>query len=211
MQNRKDPPGPLVEQATGTGAPGPVLHSRGRTSGSLPVPSGRVPVHAAAQSLDVVADVRNHAVPLVPFRGRGLVIRAARGPVSGAGGGGAQGSPVPAKAVSDDASAVLHPYGLEEVLEVLAVLLRDEGPQTCGHRVCLTPGLQRGERPCPPCPPCVRPSPMGTTGPSRSRPCSRWLAPSPSLGPGGSPPSGLQVQNRGSMLTPRGTTPFGGE
>lgn len=38
---------------------------------------------------------------------------------------------MPAKAVSDDATAVFHANGLQEVFKVLTVLLRDKGPQTC--------------------------------------------------------------------------------
>lgn len=44
--------------------------------------------------------------------------------------GGAHGLPVLAEAVSDDVVSVLHPDCLEGVLKVLAVILRDEGPQT---------------------------------------------------------------------------------
>lgn len=93
-------------------------------------------VHAAAQSFDVIADVGDHAVPFVALRGLlafvGGGAPSARSVAVGGGvGGGASRAPVAAEAVRDDASAVLHADGLQEVLKVLAVLLRDEGSQAC--------------------------------------------------------------------------------
>lgn len=93
-------------------------------------------VHAAAQGFDVVADVSDHAVPLVPL---GDLLALVRGhapssrsvAVGGGVGGGARRAAVAAEAVGDDASAVLHADGLQEVLKVLTVLLRDEGSQAC--------------------------------------------------------------------------------
>lgn len=40
---------------------------------------------------------------------------------------------MPAKAVSDDAAAIFHANGLQEVFKVLTVLLRYEGPETWQH------------------------------------------------------------------------------
>lgn len=89
-------------------------------------------IQAAPQSFDVVADVGDHPVPLVPLRRRRLVVRAAGGAVA-VGGGVGDGSHRPAvsaKAIRDDPPPVFHADRLEEVLEVLAVLLRDEGTET---------------------------------------------------------------------------------
>lgn len=94
-------------------------------------------VHAAAQSFDVVADVGDHAVPLVAFGGVLALVRAvaasSRCPVAVGGGiwGRAGRALASAEAVRDDASAVLHSDGFEEVFEVLAVFLGDEGTKTC--------------------------------------------------------------------------------
>lgn len=97
----------------------------------------RLLVHAAAQSFDVVTDVGDHAVPLVALRGVLALVRAvaASSRRSVAVGGGVRGRAgrafAPAEAVRDDASAVLHTDGLQEVFKVLAVLLGYEGTQTC--------------------------------------------------------------------------------
>lgn len=93
-------------------------------------------VHAAAQSFDVIADVGDHAVPFVALRGLlafvgGGAPSACSVAIGGGVGGGASRAPVAAKAVCDDASAVLHADGLQEVLKVLAVFLWDEGSQAC--------------------------------------------------------------------------------
>lgn len=98
--------------------------------GALTV-SGQVLVHPGDQHLDVIADVCDHVVPLVHIEGHRLAVGAACFPVPIGGGskGGARGLPILAEAVSDDVVAVLHPDGLEGVLKVLAVLLRDEGLQ----------------------------------------------------------------------------------
>lgn len=97
-------------------------------------------VHAAAESLDVVADVSNHAVPLVPLgcllalvRGR-AVAAPPRCSVAVGGGvrGGAGCAAVAPEAVCDDPSAILDANGLEEILKVLAVFLWYERTQACG-------------------------------------------------------------------------------
>lgn len=93
-------------------------------------------VHAAAQCFDVVADVGDHAVPLVALGRFGALVRggaASARPVAVGGGvrGRAGGAPVAAEAVRDDAPAVLHADRLQEILKVLAVLLGDEGTQAC--------------------------------------------------------------------------------
>lgn len=93
-------------------------------------------VHAAAESFDVIADVGDHAVPFVTLRGL-LAFVGGGAPstrsvaIGGGVGGGAGRAPVAAKAVCDDASAVLHTDGLKEILKVLAVLLWYEGSQAC--------------------------------------------------------------------------------
>lgn len=93
-------------------------------------------VHTAAESFDVITDVSDHTVPFVSLRGL-LALVWCGAPsgcsvaVGGRIGGGAGCAPVAAKAVSDDASSVLHTDGLEEILKVLAVLLWYEGTQTC--------------------------------------------------------------------------------
>lgn len=97
-------------------------------------------VHAAAEGLDVVADVRDHAVPLVPLRRllalvRGHAPSCRAVPVGGGVGGGACCAAVASEAVRDDASAVLHTDGLQEILKVLAVLLWYEGAQACSERL----------------------------------------------------------------------------
>lgn len=92
-------------------------------------------VHTAAESFDVITDVSDHTVPFVSLRGL-LALVWCGAPsgcsvaVGGRIGGGAGCAPVAAKAVSDDASSVLHTDGLEEILKVLAVLLWYEGTQT---------------------------------------------------------------------------------
>lgn len=93
-------------------------------------------VHAAAERLDVVADVGDHAVPFVALRGLlalvgGGALFARSVAVGGGVGGGAGCAPVATKAVCDDASTILHTNGLQEILKVLAVLLWDEGSQAC--------------------------------------------------------------------------------
>lgn len=94
--------------------------------------SGQVLVHTGDQHLDVIVDVCNHVVPLVYIESHRLVVGAACFPVPTGGGskGGAHGLPILSEAVSDDVVAVLHPDGLEGVLKVLAVLLRDKGQQS---------------------------------------------------------------------------------
>lgn len=93
-------------------------------------------VHTAAKSFDVIADVGDHAVPFVAFRNL-LAFVGSGAPstcsvsISGGVGGGAGCAPVAPKAVCDDASAVLHTDGLQEILKVLAVLLWYEGSQAC--------------------------------------------------------------------------------
>lgn len=94
--------------------------------------SGQVLVHPGAQHLDVIADVCDHVVPVVHIEGHGLVVGIAcfPAPIGGGSKGGAHGLPVLTEAVSDVVVAALHPDCLEGVLKVLAVILRDEGPQT---------------------------------------------------------------------------------
>lgn len=93
-------------------------------------------VHTAAQSFDVIADVGDHAVPFVALRGL-LAFVGSGAPstcsvaIGGGVGGGAGRAPVASEAVCDDASAVLHTDGLEEIFKVLVVLLWYEGSQAC--------------------------------------------------------------------------------
>lgn len=93
-------------------------------------------VHAAAESFYVIADVGDHTVPLVSLGGLLALVRGGASSrrsvaVGGGIGGGAGRAPVTAEAVCDDASAVFHTDGLEEILKVLAVLLWYEGTQAC--------------------------------------------------------------------------------
>lgn len=94
-------------------------------------------VHATAKCFDVVADVGNHSVPFVSLRDILALVRSCGIPASsdcsvavgGGIGGGASRAFAAAEAVCDDAAAVLHSNGLQEVFKVLAVLLRNEGTQ----------------------------------------------------------------------------------
>jgi len=97
-------------------------------------------VHTAAERFDVVADVGDHAVPLValPALVRGGAASRRSVAVGGGIGGGAGCASVTTEAVCDDAAAVLHPDGLEEILKVLAVLLWYEGSQACRGTLHIT-------------------------------------------------------------------------
>lgn len=96
-------------------------------------------VHTTAKSFNVITDVSDHTVPLIAFRcllalvGGSTVSTSSRCSVAVGGGIGSRAgcTPVAAKAVCDDAPAVLHANGLEEIFKVLAVLLWDEGTQAC--------------------------------------------------------------------------------
>lgn len=95
-------------------------------------------VHAAAESFDVITDIGDHSVPFVALGRLWAFIRGAAVAASSCCsvavgcriGGGAGCASIAAKAVGDDSPAVFHANGLEEILEVLAVFLGYEGPQT---------------------------------------------------------------------------------
>lgn len=93
-------------------------------------------VHTTSESFNVITDISDHSVPFISLRGLLALVwgsTSATGSVAVGGGigGGAGCASVTAKAVGNDASAILHTNGLEEILKVLAVLLWYKRTQAC--------------------------------------------------------------------------------